>query len=69
MTTNQTSEAPASKTPNYIAYHVRESKGKNFFTRVGVAWRHRDGNGLNIEVSVLPIDGRIMLRVASEKKD
>ena len=59
----------ASKTPSHIAYHVRDGKDKGFFTRIGAAWAHKDGQGFNIQVDVIPLDGRIVLRVASEKKD
>ncbi len=33
------------------------------------AWPHADGEGFNIELAALPVDGRISLRIASEKKD
>ncbi|MGL6076743.1 MAG: hypothetical protein ACRC8S_21525 [Fimbriiglobus sp.] len=60
-----------SKTPTHIAYHVRDSKrdGSGFWTRIGSAWTHADGKGFNIQLDVAPLDGRIALRVASEKKD
>lgn len=35
----------ASKTPTHIAYHVRDREGsKGFWTRIGSAWAHADGN-------------------------
>ena len=71
MTTDTTTtEAPASKTPSHIAYHVRDREGqKAIFTRIGAAWPHKDGNGFNIQIESVPLDGRITLRVASEKKE
>lgn len=72
-TTTTTSDraAGASKLPTHIAYHVREGRngGKSFWTRIGSAWPHADGNGFNIQLEVAPLDGRISLRVATEKKD
>ena len=66
--TNNT--ATASKKPSYIAYHVRDREGaKSIFTRIGAAWPHKDGKGFNIQMEVVPLDGRIVLRVESEKKD
>jgi hypothetical protein len=41
--------------------------GKGFWTRIGSAWAHKDGNGFNIQLESTPIDGHITLRVASEK--
>ena len=67
---NETSETNASKAPSHIAYHVRDREGqKGFFTRIGVAWAHKDGKGFSLQVDIVPLDGRITLRVASEKKE
>jgi hypothetical protein len=71
--TNQATETSnsTSKSPTHIAYHVRDGKrdGGGFWTRIGVAWQHQDGKGFNIQLEVAPLDGRIALRVASEKKE
>ena len=65
----KTSEKQTAKTPSHVAYHVREREGqKGFWTRIGSAWTHSDGSGFNIQLEVVPLDGRIVLRVASEKK-
>lgn len=62
--------ATASKSPSHIAYQVRDREGKKgFWTRIGSAWAHADGNGFNIQLECIPLDGRITLRVASEKKE
>ncbi|HZZ80807.1 MAG TPA: hypothetical protein VFE62_20055 [Gemmataceae bacterium] len=66
---NTESKAPG-KSPTHIAYQVRDREGqKSFWTRIGVAWTHNDGKGFNIQLEVVPLDGRISLRVASEKKE
>jgi hypothetical protein len=70
MTTKQTSEAPASKSPTHVAYQIRDREGgKGFWTRIGAAWAHGDGQGFNIQLESVPLDGRITLRVAADKKD
>lgn len=57
-----------SKTPSHIAYHVRDRKeGDSFWTRIGSAWQHSDGKGFNIQIETVPLDGRISLRVPSDK--
>ena len=33
-----------------------------FWTRVGSAWPHKDGKGLNVVLSALPTNGRLVLR-------
>ncbi|MBE7506222.1 MAG: hypothetical protein HS101_08035 [Planctomycetia bacterium] len=60
----------ASKAPSHVAYQVRDREGsKGFWTRIGSAWAHADGNGFNVQLESVPLDGRIVLRVATEKKD
>lgn len=70
MTDTNSQTSTASKSPTHIAYQVRDSKGgKSFWTRVGSAWANSDGKGFNIQLDSVPLDGRITLRVTSEKKD
>jgi hypothetical protein len=70
MTTNKTNEAPASKSPSHVAYQIRDREGgKGFWTRIGAAWAHADGQGFNVQLESVPLDGRITLRVATDKKD
>jgi hypothetical protein len=70
MSTTNTSER-ASKSPSHVAYHVRDREGgKAFWTRIGSVWEHGDGKGFNIQLDgLVPLDGRISIRVASEKKE
>jgi len=68
---NTNSESTTSKLPTHIAYQVRESKdkSKSYWTRIGAAWANADGKGFNIQLDgLMPLDGHITLRVASEKK-
>ena len=48
--------------PAYIANTVRESNGKKYWTRIGAAWPHDDGQGFNLQLEALPLDGKIVLR-------
>jgi hypothetical protein len=69
MTNNQTTESTA-KAPTHIAYTVRDREGKKgFWTRIGSVWPHADGAGFSVQLDAMPLDGRIALRVASEKKE
>lgn len=68
--TDTTTNNRASKAPSHIAYQVRDREGgKGFWTRIGAAWANADGQGFNIQLECVPLDGRITLRVASEKKE
>jgi hypothetical protein len=70
MTDTKTTGNGTSKSPSHIAYHVRDREsGKGFWTRIGSAWAHADGKGFNIQLDgMMPLDGRITLRIATEKK-
>lgn len=69
MTDTKTNNTAGSKAPSHIAYHVRDGKDKGFFTRIGAAWPHKDGNGFNLLIEIMPLDGRISLRTVSDKKE
>ncbi len=70
MTTTNPTPAASGKGPSHIAYQVRDREGKKgFWTRIGSAWAHNDGNGFNIQLECVPLDGRITLRVVSEAKE
>ena len=51
------------RTPSHFAYEV----GDNYWIRIGSAWAHADGNGFNIQLETVPLDGRVALRIATEK--
>lgn len=55
------------KKPSHVVYHVRDgAKDQSFWDRVGVAWQHEDGKGFNVQLHVVPLDGRITLRANKE---
>jgi len=66
--TYETTNPGPRKAPSHFAYQVRDREGqKGFWTRIGVAYPHADGQGFNIQLECVPLDGRISLRIASEK--
>ena len=68
--TDTKKQIPTANTPSHIAYHVRNGNSdKGFWTRIGAAWANADGNGFNIQIENLTLDGRITLRIASEKSE
>jgi hypothetical protein len=50
------------KTPAFQAWHVTNKGDDSFWTKVGAAWPHRDGRGLSLILSVIPMNGQIVLR-------
>ena|SRR5579871_206190 len=58
--------------PDFIAYAVQgdEQQGqKGYWTKIGAAFGHKDGNGCTILLDALPINARIVLRVPLEQDD
>ncbi len=67
---SDTTSTTTSKSPSHTAYQVRDRDGgKGFWTRIGSAWAHGDGQGFNIQLESVPLDGRITLRVINDKKE
>lgn len=58
-----------SNKPSLIAYHVREVGENSYWDRVGVAFGHRDGQGFDLVLDSLPVGGRVVLRVPTEKPE
>lgn len=57
-----------SRGPSHIAYHVREGDDqKSYFNRIGSVWPHKDGEGFNIQLDSVPVDGRITVRTVQER--
>ena len=65
---NTDTQTTSGNAPTHIVYHVRDAGEKGFWTRMGVAWAHKDGKGFNIQLEGFPIDGRLTMRAASEAK-
>ena len=65
-----------SRKPSHIAYHVRQGSGDDdnaYWSKIGAAWDHGDGKGLDVALELVPpADGgrvRITLRAAEEKPE
>ena len=50
--------------PTHGVFHIR-GEGKNaYWTKIGAAWIHEDGEGLNLSLDFIPTDttGRLVIR-------
>lgn len=67
---NDTARVPG-RAPSHAVYHVRDIAGrdKSFWTRVGSAWAHNDGQGFSVQLECTPIDGRLSLRVIADARE
>jgi hypothetical protein len=68
---NRNKKPSEKKAPALRAYHVREGKdgSKGFWTPIGAAWAHDDGNGFNIQIDMVPLDGKIVLRTPKAEEE
>lgn len=55
--------------PTHHAYIVKDTgtKGKDIWTKIGVAFSHNDGKGFSLLLDAVPVDGKITLRVPEPK--
>lgn len=57
-----------SKSPTHIAYQVREGDdNKSYFNRIGAVWTHKDGEGFNIQLDSMPVDGKVTVRSVQDR--
>lgn len=67
QTEKQNRKPRENRPPAYIAWHVGQKGEKAFWTRIGAAWRHDKGEGLTLQLDLVPVnDGRIVLRLPKE---
>jgi hypothetical protein len=46
---------------------VERGEDKRFWTRIGAAWEHKDGEGIDLQLDLVPTSGgRIVLRAPRE---
>jgi hypothetical protein len=46
---------------------VVEGEGESaYWTRIGSAWPHRDGQGFNLNLMAMPLTGRLVVRANRE---
>jgi len=57
----------ADQQPNYTAYTVIKREGQDdFWIAIGAAFKHQDGDGYNVVLQALPLDGRVVLRLPKQ---
>ena len=63
--TLDTQQPQSASPPDFIAYQVidRGEGQKSIWRAIGSAWTHNDGNGIQLRLDAMPLDGSISLRV------
>jgi hypothetical protein len=53
--------------PTHRVYTVIQREGQDdYWLNIGLAFPHRDGNGFNIVLQALPLDGKIVCREVTD---
>jgi hypothetical protein len=56
--------------PAYRAYTVVKRENKDdFWLNLGVAFAHEDGEGFNLLLQAMPLDGKLVLRTYKEDEE
>jgi hypothetical protein len=58
-----------SAAPTHRVYTVIRREGQDdYWLNIGLAFPHKDGNGFNIVLQALPLDGKIVCREITEEE-
>ena len=49
--------------------YTKEGEEKANWIRVGVAFENKDGKGFNLQLSALPINGKLVMRIHETKPE
>lgn len=55
--------------PDYAVYSVEGEGDSAYWTKIGAAWSHKDREGLNITLTALPLNGRLIVRKPKTERD
>jgi hypothetical protein len=56
--------------PAFQAYTVIKREGQDdYWLNIGAAFAHKDGDGFNVMLQALPINGKIVLRPPKDKEE
>ena len=69
-----TRTAPSSATRRFDVfivedYNTRDGEEKSNWIRIGVAFENKDAKGFNIQLTALPVTGKLVIRLHEPKED
>lgn len=60
----------AAQQPTYQAYTVVKREGQDdYWLNIGAAFRHQDGDGFNVVLQALPVNGKVVLRLPKSQSE
>jgi len=71
MTDTYRNKGPRTAKPYMLGYTIREGRAgeKSHWSKVGIAWAHKDGQGYNVFMDAVPVDGKLVLRTVPEEHE
>ena len=67
MAKSKETAVPAKNNPCYGVYVVEGEGDRSYWTKVGAAWPHNDGDGFNVTLTALPLSGRLVIHAKKEQ--
>jgi hypothetical protein len=61
------SQRKTNNRPSHAVYIVEGEGESAFWTKIGSAWQHDDGDGFNISLAAVPLTGRLVIRKRQPK--
>jgi len=56
--------------PSHEIFHVSGEGDNAYWTKIGAAWEHGDGNGYNLQLELVPLaSNRVVLRKFTPKEE
>lgn len=59
---------PSKNRPSHAVYLVEGEGESSYWTKIGSAWAHEDGDGFNITLAAIPVTGRLVIRKRQPKE-
>jgi len=59
---------PSRNRPSHAVYVVEGEGESSFWTKIGSAWAHEDGEGFNLALIAIPLTGRLVIRKRQVKE-
>eukprot|EP01037_Dinobryon_pediforme_P017095 gene17095-17285_t len=58
-----------SNRPSHAVYLVEGEGESAYWTKIGAAWAHEDGEGFNLQLAAVPLNGRLVIRKPKAQAD
>jgi len=67
--TDQPQTKPSGAKPTHRLFRVVGKGEAAIWTPIGAAWANKDGQGFSIALEAIPLQGRVLMRLITERSD